>query len=224
MNMLETLPIEKQQLITEHLKLVIEANKKINLTRIDSMEEGLLLHVEDSLIALEEVNEAPNGPYADIGSGAGYPGMPIAIATSRKTTLVDSRMKKMQVVGEMIDKLALGGQIDTYPGRAELLARKELGYYSVVTARALAKLPVLLELASPLLERSGRLVCYKAQLSESELNEALRVKSLTGMELVSDRKTMLGEDITRRIIVFEKTSQPTIKLPRQEGMAQKNPL
>ena len=87
--------------------------------------------------------------------------------------------------------------------------------YAALTARALAKLPVLMELASPLLKRGGILICYKAQMEESELAHARRVQKLTGMELVGMRTLTLGEDYTRKIVTFEKNGTPTMKLPRR---------
>ena len=224
MTIYESLPQDQQDLIRRHLELVIKANEKVNLTRIDTIEEGMTLHVEDSLIGLEELNAAPAGRYGDLGSGGGFPGIPLAIASGRKTTLIDSRQKKMLVLDDVIEELGLVSQIQTYAGRAELLARKQSKRYAALTARALAKLPVLMELASPLLMHGGHLICYKAQMDESELAHARRVRKATGMEIIGNRTVMLENDYTRRIVTLAKTGTPAVKLPRQEGQAQKNPL
>lgn len=224
MAIFETLTQEQQALITKHLELVIEANETVNLTRITSLDEAMILHVEDSLTAIKEVDEAPSGLYADMGSGAGYPGIPLAVVTGRKTTLIDARQKKMIVMNTIIGELGMSDQVETYAGRAELLARKRAGEYAVITARALASLPILMELASPLLKKHGRLVCYKANVPDEELADARRVQKLTGMVLVSERDMVLAEKFSRKIITFEKNGAPTVKLPRQEGQAQKNPL
>lgn len=184
----------------------------------------MVLHVEDSLAALPELNDAPEGRYADLGSGGGFPGVPLAIASGRDTLLVDSREKKMKLVQGVLEDMGLAGQIETYAGRAELLARSHAGEFAVVTARALAQLSVLLELASPLLQRKGHLICYKANIKEDELLHVREVERKTGMKLVSDREFVLAEKYTRRILVFEKTTKPGMKLPRAEGAAQKNPL
>ena len=224
MKYFESLSSHQKELIERHLDLVIEANASLNLTRIASKEEGMVLHVEDCLSALPEFNGCPDGVYADMGSGAGYPGIPLSIASGRKTLLVDARKKKMDAVEAMIASLGLDGQIDVFAGRAELLARKNAVSFSVVTARALSQLSVLLELASPLLRRGGKLICYKAHVEDEELENALRVQKLVGMEMESDRSFMLDERYYRRIIVFEKTGKSKITLPRQEGIAQKKPL
>lgn len=224
MTYLEQLDDSQQMLIRKHLNAVIDWNEKVNLTRIDDESDGYLLHVEDSLSALPEFNDAPEGKYGDIGSGGGYPGIPLAIASGRETVLIDARKKKMDVVASIVEDLGLKDRISTYAGRAELLARQKPESFAVITARALAKLPVLMELASPLLMRNGELICYKSQLDEQELKDAKRVQKATGMVLKTDREFVLGDDITRRILVFRKELQPKRKLPRQEGMAQKNPL
>lgn len=211
-----------EELLKKHLQLVIEANKITNITRITSWEEGMLLHVEDSLIGLPELNEAPAGRYADIGSGAGYPGIPLAVESGRETLLVDSVGKKTAILANMIDELGLTG-VETYTGRIEDLAREKPQSFAAITARALAKLSVLMELASPLLCNGGRLICYKARVEQEELDHALSLQKKLNMKLVSDRTVELGDNC-RRIICFERMGKPQVKLPRRTGMAQKSPL
>lgn len=209
-------------LLKRHLELVIEANKTTNITRISTWDEGMLLHVEDSLVGLPEVEVAPEGRLVDIGSGAGYPGIPLAIESGRTTLLADSVGKKTAILASMVEELGLDN-VEVYTGRIEDLAREKAGVFAVVTARALAQLSVLMELASPLLQDGGRLVCYKANVSDEELQHALSLQERLGMSLVSDRAVELG-DARRRIISFEKYRRPQINLPRKTGMAQKRPL
>lgn len=211
-----------EELLKRHLELVIEANKTTNITRISTWEEGMLLHVEDSLIGLRELEEAPAGWLADIGSGAGYPGIPLAVESGRKTLLADSVGKKTAILESMVQELGLDN-VEVYTGRIEDLAREKPSAFAAVTARALAQLSVLMELASPMLHKGGRLICYKANVSDEELQHALSLQEQLGMKLVSDRTVMLGENC-RRIICFEKTGRPKVKLPRKTGMAQKRPL
>ena len=209
-------------LLKRHLELVIEANKTTNITRISTWEEGMLLHVEDSLVGLPEVMDAPAGRMADIGSGAGYPGIPLAIESGRQTLLADSVGKKTAILSSMVEMLGLEN-VEVYTGRIEDLAREKPAAFTVVTARALAQLSILMELASPMLQEGGRLVCYKANVSDEELQHALSLQEQLGMKHVSDRTVTLGDNC-RRIICFEKTDRPKIKLPRKVGMAQKRPL
>lgn len=208
-----------------YLASILEANKVTNLTRITDGEQARLLHIEDSLVGLPEVNEAPDGLYGDVGSGGGFPGVPLALATGRTTLLVDSVKKKMAIVQSALDDLSLSEQISTSSERIEDLPLEYKEKFAVLTARALSKLVSLIELASPLLKKSGRLVCYKAQLSSEELEEALAVQDLVGMKMISQREICLSDgETTRTIVVFEKIGKSRIKLPRRIGLAQKQPL
>lgn len=216
---------QTMSLMQRYLDSILEANKVTNLTRITDGEQARLLHIEDSLVGLPEVNEAPTGLYGDLGSGGGFPGVPLALATGRKTLLVDSVKKKMAIVQSALDDLSLSEQISTSSERIEDLPLEYKEKFAVLTARALSKLVSLVELASPLLKNGGRLVCYKAQLSSEELEEALAVQDLVGMKMISQREICLSDgETTRTIVVFEKIGKSRIKLPRRIGLAQKQPL
>lgn len=216
---------QTMSLMQRYLDSILEANKVTNLTRITDGEQARLLHIEDSLVGLPEVNEAPTGLYGDLGSGGGFPGVPLALATGRKTLLVDSVKKKMAIVQSALDDLSLSEQISTSSERIEDLPLEYKEKFAVLTARALSKLVSLIELASPLLKNGGRLVCYKAQLSSEEPEEALAVQDLVGMKMISQREICLSDgETTRTIVVFEKIGKSRIKLPRRIGLAQKQPL
>lgn len=216
---------QTMSLMQRYLDSILEANKVTNLTRITDGEQARLLHIEDSLVGLPEVNEAPTGLYGDLGTGGGFPGVPLALATGRKTLLVDSVKKKMAIVQSALDDLSLSEQISTSSERIEDLPLEYKEKFAVLTARALSKLVSLIELASPLLKKGGRLVCYKAQLSSEELEEALAVQDLVGMKMISQREICLSDgETTRTIVVFEKIGKSRIKLPRRIGLAQKQPL
>ena len=216
---------QTMSLMQRYLDSILEANKVTNLTRITDGEQARLLHIEDSLVGLPEVNEAPTGLYGDLGSGGGFPGVPLALATGRKTLLVDSVKKKMAIVQSALDDLSLSEQISTSSERIEDLPLEYKEKFAVLTARALSKLVSLIELASPLLKKGGRLVCYKAQLSSEELEEALAVQDLVGMKMISQREICLSDgETTRTIVVFEKIGKSRIKLQRRIGLAQKQPL
>lgn len=215
----------QEELIEQHLEELLEANKIHNLTRITSPEEGRLLHIEDSLSGLPEMYAAPQGLYADLGTGGGFPGIPLAIVTGRETLLVDSVKKKVAVLAGIVDTLGLSNQMNTYAGRIEDLARERGAFCAVVTARALSSLPSLLELASPLLKQGGQLICYKAKVTDEEIEEVGFLKSKLAMRFISRRDFVLSDGATERcILVFEKKGYPSVSLPRRCGMAQKNPL
>ena len=212
------------ELLKKHLDLVITANETTNITRIVSRESAQVLHIEDSLSALPEFQAAPEGLYGDLGSGAGFPGLPIAIETGRETVLVESVKKKAALLDQFAQELDLTN-VTVFPGRAEELALQRRGQFSVLSARALSQLGSLLELGSPLLKVGGQFICYKAHMEEEELKHACGLENKLGMKLVSDRNFMLSDGETyRRILVFEKVKNASIKLPRRNGMAQRNPL
>lgn len=219
--------MDEQQTLETHLKLVLEKNKVLNLTRISSWEEGMLLHVKDSLLGVSAINEAPEGAYLDMGTGGGYPGVPVAIVTHRNTLLVDSVGKKVKAVQEMADELCLDN-VSTWAGRLEDLAKEKPCAFAVASARALSKLSVLMELSSPLLQNKGRLVCYKAKVDEEEMSHALALQKKLNMWVIDDKSYQLesdeGEVFTRRIIVFERRGRAELKLPRKVGDAQRKPL
>lgn len=216
---------QSKMLCHAYLDSILRANETTNLTRITDEEQAALLHLEDSLVGLPEVNESPEGLYGDLGSGGGFPGVPLALAAGRETVLVDSVKKKMAIVQSILDDLQLSDRITTSSERIEDLPADYEEHFAVLTARALSRLVSLIELASPLLFKGGRLVCYKAQVTPDEIEEAKAVQSLVGMKLVSQREAFLSDGKTKRtILVFEKVARPRIKLPRRVGLAQKQPL
>lgn len=216
---------QSEVLCRRYLDSILKANETTNLTRITNEEQAILLHLEDSLVGLPEVNEAPEGLYGDLGSGGGFPGVPLALATGRETILVDSVKKKMAIVQSILDELGLSQQVATSSERIEDLPVDYEERFAVLTARALSRLVSLIELASPLLFKGGRLVCYKAQVTSEELEEAKAVQDLVGMKLISQREALLSDGETKRtILVFGKVARPRIKLPRRVGLAQKQPL
>ncbi len=215
----------QEELVDRYLLRILEVNQTINLTRITDIKSARMLHIEDSLSVLDEMNVSPAGLYGDLGSGGGFPGVPLGIYSERKTMLIDSVKKKMSAVQGIINELALDDEISTYAGRIEELSQEYRGKFSVLTARALSSLPSLIELASPLLVDSGHLICLKSQADEEEISQAKELEELVGMKLIKERDFYLSDGETyRRIFVFEKSSEPEIILPRRIGMAQKKPL
>lgn len=215
---------EQEQLLMADLHAIMKINETMNLTRILSEEGGIVLHLEDSLTGLPFINDAPEGLYADLGTGGGFPGIPLCIMTGRKTVLVDSVQKKVRSLEGVAEELGLGELVSSYGGRIEDLARERKGHFAVLTARALSALPSLLELAAPLLRKGGRLLCYKAQPSAEEVQGAIDLEDMLGMKLVSRTDFKLSDGSTRCMFVFEKFARARIKLPRRIGQAQKNPL
>ncbi len=213
------------EILACHLDLVLSINEKMNLTRITSKESAKILHIEDSLLGLPYLNNAPEGRYGDMGSGAGYPGIVLAIESRRDTVLIDSVKKKAAALREMVSTLGLEDKISVFDGRIEELAKSQPRSFAVLTARALSSLDSLLELASPLLQNHGQLICYKAKLSKEEEEAAAAISHETAMYLIKrDEYLLSDQETTRTILVYEKRGNPSIKLPRNIGAAQKHPL
>lgn len=220
-----SLSSEQVDLLAHHLSLVIAKNATINLTRIDSVEDGAYLHVVDSLLLLGAFDAAPDGAFMDIGTGAGFPGIPLAVATGRKALLVDSVGKKVAAVEEFVRALGLSDQICARHARVEDLGRQMRGSFSVVTARAVAQTNVLVEYATPLLRRNGRLVVAKARPTDDEIAAADRAARVCGLKRVSRETFELPEERGHReVISYERVGNPSIKLPRATGMAKHHPL
>ena len=217
--------MNQDEKIEAYLDFILKANESINLTRITDRDEALILHVEDSLVGLPEVNKAPDGLYGDLGTGGGFPGVPLAVVTGRDVCFVDSVKKKLAVVKQGVELLNLPQNVSFFDGRIEDLGREKAGEFSVLTARALSSLGSLLELASPLLKMNGCLVCYKAHIDEEENAGACKVSSLVGMKEISRREVILSDGVTlRTIVTYEKIGKSKIALPRRVGLAQKKPL
>ena len=216
---------DRERLLMDDLHAIMDVNKTMNLTRILSEEGGIVLHLEDSLTGLPYIGDAPEGLYADLGTGGGFPGIPLCIMTGRKTLLVDSVKKKVTALDGVAGNLGLGDLIDVYAGRIEDLAKERKGQFSVLTARALSSLPSLMELASPLLFEGGLLICYKSHLSDEERNHALSLEDKLGLKCIhEDTFTLSDGETTRCMFVMQKFKDAEVKLPRKTGLAQKRPL
>lgn len=208
--------------IRVHAAMVVSANERLNLTRITEPRALLRQHIVDSLVWMKSV-EGPLGSVVDIGSGAGYPGIPVAIATGAPMTLCESIKKKSHFLVEVVSALDLAATV--YPGRAEELARLAPAAADTVVARAVSSLSSLIELAAPLLTMRGRLVALKGTIDPSELEAGERVARLCGLTLEGVKVYVLpGGDDARSVAVYRRTGGSAVPLPRRPGLAQRRPL
>lgn len=218
---------ENYSKIVEYLRLVLEENKNINLTRITGFNEAKLLHIKDSLTALKFINKEDfnnqSKQILDLGSGCGFPGVALSIATYIPTILVDSVEKKMNAVNKILIECNLDKQIKTVSSRIEELS-SDIYSSDYVISRAMASLPSVMELATPLLKTGSKLIVYKGNIHNEERENGLKIQDTLGLELQQEEKIILDNDIVRILFIFKKTNEPKIKLPRRIGKAQKNPL
>ena len=216
---------EKFQLLIKHLQLVKIANLTTNITSINSLEQSIMLHAYDSLLGTLLVNIGEDESFIDIGSGAGFPGIPFAVFSERKGTLLDSIAKKAQLLKQFVGDLGLNSVLEVQALRAETYALEQSGVYSLVLARAVGSIVILMELASPLLRTGGILLAYKGPNTIEEIEEAKRMQDYLGMRLERiEQRTIPIEEATRILIRIEKVAEPQIMLPRAIGKAQNKPL
>lgn len=219
---------EQRHTLLAHLDLVIEKNKVINLTRIVTPEDAIVRHVVDSLLILPSVKaceRSSSQSFVDIGTGAGFPGIPLGVVTNHHGLLIDSVGKKVNAVNEFIDQLGLSERLVGQSVRVEDLARSKKASFDLVIARAVADLGVLVEYASPLLKQGGHLVVSKALIGDDEIRRGTETAQLTGMRLVSRETYELPKDSGHReILTFIRKGASQVKLPRQTGMAKHKPL
>lgn len=222
-----TVTPEMAELLIQHLELVVEKNKRINLTRITNEHEAIVLHIIDSLlfIAPKPTVLGPDEKLLDVGTGAGYPGLPLTIVSGCQSTLIDSVGKKVNAVEEFTDTLGLTDSVSCLHARAEEVPELCHSRFDVVVARAVAQTNVLIEYATPCLRRNGTLLVGKGNPSDEEIQAAARAAKICGLEESGRFEYELPYSLGHRtILAYTKTGNPRIKLPRLNGMAKKNPL
>lgn len=211
------------RLCVEHLLYVQQINSYMNLTRITDMHEALTLHILDSLSLLDILPCKPQY-FLDMGTGAGFPGIPFHVMTGSSGVLLDSVGKKIDAVNACIKQLGLSG-ISGVHARLEEFAATQGHIFDTVLARAVGQLPLLIEYGTPFLANDGSLVLAKANPSDDEFAAGLRAAKICGLELVQTKEFELPENLGHRtVFLFHKVSEPRIKLPRTVGLAKKNPL
>lgn len=219
-----TVENDEKLLLMLHLRLLENTNKRMNLTRIVDFEQAITYHIEDSLAVLPEFSDR-EGRFCDIGTGGGFPGIPLAIVSGRPGVLIDSVKKKATAVQEFIVQLGLQDRLEARGLRSEELSRESPHSFDTVVARAVSSLPSVEELATPLLRQGGRLVALRGHEDDESIEASLRAAEILGLELVSQREYSVGADEAyRSVFVFERSGNSSIAVPRRVGLAQKRPL
>ena len=219
---------EKQfQQFIAYYELLVEKNKVMNLTGITEWEEVVQKHFLDSLSLVFAVEMEPGLKMLDLGTGAGFPGIPLKIAFPEvQMVLVDSLNKRIKFLQEVIDTIGLKG-IKAYHGRAEEFAQKSehREKYDVVVSRAVANLSTLSEYCIPFVGLGGSFVAYKSGEIEEELENADNAIMMLGGTLASvEEFTLPDSDVKRSLVVIEKEESTKKKFPRNGGKPLKAPL
>lgn len=205
-----------------HLSYVEQVNQYINLTRITSPETGLILHILDSLLLAQFIPDHVK-TLLDMGSGPGYPGVPLGLYRALDTTLVDSVNKKVLFDTAVIKQLNLRSFSAIHARLEELPHLTDR--FDCVVCRALASLPVLVEYASPLLRMDGYLVVAKGDPEKTEVLRGDKAASICGLTRISINSFSLPKELGHRtVFAFKKIGSSDIRLPRAIGLARKQPL
>ncbi len=206
---------------------LIETNKVMNLTAITEPKEVAIKHMVDSLSAYDPIYFKKGASLLDLGSGAGFPGIPLAIwDSSLQITLFDSLLKRLYFLKKVISLCELKG-VKTLHGRAEDKAHEAAHRerYDIVTARAVARLPVLLEWALPYVKIGGYMVALKGAAYEEEIKEAKNALTLLGGIIEEVRPVVLPELSDKRAIIFIKKERKTPSpYPRKPKDIKERPL
>lgn len=221
MNSLEKYGLSKEIIskFETYFSLLVEWNEKFNLTAITEQNEVYEKHFIDSLISEKYVDFAGKS-LLDVGSGAGFPGIPLAIAhPDLEVTLLESNGKKITFLNEVVNKLNLDN-VKVVQGRSEEFK----GEYDFVTARAVKQLNILLEISSHLIKVNGYFIAYKGNATE-EVKQAKKALGKLNLEIVGDYKYELPESKdNRELLVIRKFAKTPNKYPRLYSEIVNKPL
>lgn len=208
-----------------YMELLVEWNEKINLTAIVEMTEVIDKHFVDSLTISQYLKE--NARIIDVGTGAGFPGIPLKIARDDlQIDLLDSLNKRVNFLNEVINTLQLKN-INAIHSRAEdeAIKSEKREKYDVAVSRAVANLPVLLEYLLPFIKLNGVCICMKGANIEEEVKSSKKALKELGGEIEAIHNFKLPRtDATRNIIIVRKIANTPKKYPRKAGTASKNPI
>ena len=208
-----------------YLEKLLEVNQFLNLTAITDPDEVAVKHFLDSLLLLKTVEITEGASLADVGTGAGFPGVPLKIARPDiRVTLIDSLQKRLNFLQDV--SCALKIETITQHGRAEDFGRSE-GFresFDVVTARAVANLNSLLELCLPLVRTGGYFAAFKSLKINEEIDNANAALSVLGGKIEKIETFSLQGSLTRNIVIIRKIASTPLKYPRRGVKIAKNPL
>lgn len=211
----------------QYYELLIEWNSFMNLTAITEFQEVCTKHFIDSLSLCKAVDCSKEISIIDVGTGAGFPGIPLKIAfPNLRITLLDSLGKRVKFLKEVIEKLRLE-QIDAIHGRAEDFAKPDMlrEQFDLCVSRAVANLSTLSEYCIPYVKVGGFFISYKSEKVTEEMTAAKNALSLLGGELQEQVAFVLpNADIYRNLVMIKKIKATPKKYPRKAGLPSKEPL
>lgn len=215
---------EQIERLYKYMNLIIEWNEKINLTSITNPKDIIVKHFIDSLTVLQYINN--DNKVIDVGTGAGFPGIPLAISKENSNiTLLDSLNKRINFLKEVSSKLNINNVI-TIHGRAEEIGRmkQHRENYDIAVSRAVAPLNILLEYLLPLVKVGGQCICMKGPNYKEEMKDINNALKKLGGEIYEINSIDINEKINRNIIIVKKIQHTNNLYPRNPGIPSKKPL
>ena len=227
----EAMNIENSQELIEKFRIymegVLEWNEKVNLTTITDPDEFAIKHFVDSIICANYPEYINAAKIIDVGTGAGFPGIPLSIISPEKEfILMDSLNKRLKIIDELCQRADIKNVV-TLHARAEELAKNKAHRerYDLCVSRAVANMAVLAEYCLPFIKVGGFLMAYKGPEAENEVREAEHALSLLGGRAEEIRNGNLKEfGIDHKVVVIKKVSNTPSKYPRKPGTPTKEPL
>ncbi len=218
---------DKENKLTEYMGNILELNEHINLTAITDRTEFIRKHYIDSLLCagLSEFKEA--GSVIDVGTGGGFPGVPLAIAfPDKEFTLIDSLNKRIRIINELCEKLGISN-VTAVHGRAEELARRKnmRESFDLCVSRAVANMSTLSEYCIPFVKKGGAFIAYKGPDCGKEIEEASKAIKLLGGQVIREESPVVpGKHFEHKLIVIYKKENTLSKYPRKAGTPSKEPI
>lgn len=212
----------------KYYEMLVEKNKVMNLTAITEYEDVIIKHFADSLLSYKVIDLSKVDSLIDVGTGAGFPGIPIKIVFPQmKITLLDSLKKRINFLNEVIDELGLEN-VECIHGRAEDFGHNAeyREQYDLCVSRAVANLSTLSEYCLPFIKVGGKFVSYKAAGIDEELNNAKNAIKKLGGNISATKSIELpnSDEIERNFVIINKISKLSNKYPRKSGIPSREPL
>ena len=209
----------------KYMNLLLEWNEKINLTAITDVDDIILKHFIDSMTVLKYIEKDKS--IIDVGTGAGFPGIPIAILREDvKITLLDSLNKRINFLNEVCSELKINN-IETIHGRAEEAGQNKQyrEKYDIAVSRAVANMTTLSEYLIPFVKVGGICICMKGSEIDHELEQAkFAIKELGGKIEKVEKFNLPDSDMERNIVIIKKIKPTPNRYPRKAGMPSKMPI
>lgn len=208
-----------------YYKKLVEVNSYMNLTAITEESEVYNKHFLDSLMILKSDLFSGTKTLLDVGSGAGFPSIPLAIVNENvKVTIIDALNKRINFLNDLTKHLGLTN-VCAYHKRAEDYAKEKRESFDIVTARAVARLNVLAELCLPLTKLEGYFIAMKGKMSKEEMDEAANAINILGGKVERVVSVNLPDEAGERdLIIIKKVKSTPNKYPRQFSKIKERPL